>query len=145
MATCFRSKAIPPKTARNQFRSIHFSFEWNLQPSRTCRFFKDARNKELLKSLTKAGLTLKETATATGPRPLADQTYVVTGTLPTLSRQQARDLIEAAGGHVSDSLSKKTTALVVGADPGSKLDKAKALGVEPIDEAELLRRANRKP
>ncbi len=108
-------------------------------------FFKDARNKELLKSLAKSGLTLKETATATGPRPLADQTFVVTGTLPTLSRQQARDLIEAAGGHVSDSLSKKTTALVVGADPGSKLDKAKSLGVEQIDEAELLRRANRKP
>ena len=108
-------------------------------------FFKDARNKDLLKSLAKSGLTLKETATATGPRPLADQTFVVTGTLPTLSRQQARDLIEGAGGHVSDSLSKKTTALVVGADPGSKLEKAKALGVEQIDEAELLRRANRKP
>ncbi len=108
-------------------------------------FFKDTRNKELLKSLAKSGLTLKETATATGPRPLADQTFVVTGTLPTLSRQQARDLIEAAGGHLSDSLSKKTTAVVVGADPGSKLDKAKSLGVEQIDEAELLRRANRKP
>src|SRR3989449_1000099 len=108
-------------------------------------FFTDTRNKDLLKSLARSGLTLKETATATGPRPLADQTFVVTGTLPTLSRQLARDLIEAAGGHVSDSLSKKTTALVVGADPGSKLEKAKSLGVEQIDEAELLRRANRKP
>ena len=108
-------------------------------------FFKDARNRDLLKRLKDLGLALQETATATGPRPLADQTYVVTGTLPTLSRQQARDLIEAAGGHVSDGLSKKTTALVVGADPGSKLDKAKALGVEQIDEAELLRRANQKP
>ena len=108
-------------------------------------FFADTRNKELLKSLEKSGLTLKETETATGPRPLADQTFVLTGTLPTLSRQQARDLIEAAGGHVSDSLSKKTTALVVGTDPGSKLDKAEALGVEQIDEAELLRRVSRKP
>ena len=108
-------------------------------------FFKDARNRTVLKRLKDLGLTLQETATATGPRPLADQTYVVTGTLPTLSRQLARDLIEAAGGHVVDSLSKKTTALVVGADPGSKLEKAKALGVEQIDEAELLRRANRKP
>jgi DNA ligase (NAD+) len=108
-------------------------------------FFKDTRNKDLLKSLAKSGVNLKETATATGPRPLADQTFVVTGTLPTLSRQQARDLIEGAGGHVSDSLSKKTTALVVGADPGSKLEKAKSLGIEQIDEAELLRRANRKP
>ena len=108
-------------------------------------FFAEPRNRKLIERIEKLGLTLKETATATGPRPLADQTYVVTGTLPTLSRQQVRDLIEAAGGHVSDSLSKKTTALVVGADPGSKLDKAKALGVERIDEAELLRRANRKP
>ncbi|HYU27531.1 MAG TPA: NAD-dependent DNA ligase LigA [Gemmatimonadales bacterium] len=108
-------------------------------------FFAEPRNRKLIERLDKLGLTLKETATATGPRPLTDQTYVVTGTLPTLSRQQARDLIEAAGGHVGDSLSKKTTALVVGADPGSKLDKAKALGVEQIDEAELLRRANRKP
>jgi len=108
-------------------------------------FFAEPRNHQLIERLEKLGLTLKETATATGPRPLADQTFVVTGTLPTLSRQQARDVIEAAGGHVSDSLSKKTTALVVGADPGSKLEKAKALGVEQIDEAELLRRANRKP
>jgi len=108
-------------------------------------FFAEPRNRKLIERLEKLGLTLKETATATGPRPLADQAYVVTGTLPTLSRQQARDLIEAAGGHVADNLSKKTTALVVGADPGSKLDKAKALGVAQIDEAELLRRANRKP
>ena len=108
-------------------------------------FFAEPRNRKLIERLERLSLTLKETATASGPRPLADQTYVVTGTLPTLSRQQARDLIESAGGHVADSLSKKTTALVVGADPGSKLDKAKALGVEQIDEAELLRRANRKP
>jgi len=108
-------------------------------------FFAEPRNRKLIERLEKLGLTLKETATATGPRPLADQTFVVTGTLPTLSRQQARDLIEAAGGHVSDGLSKKTTAVVVGADPGSKLEKAKSLGVEQIDEAELLRRANRKP
>ena len=108
-------------------------------------FFAEPRNRKLVERLEKLGLTLKETATATGPRPLADQSYVITGTLPTLSRQQAKDLIEEAGGHVSDSLSKKTTALVVGADPGSKLDKAKALGVEQIDEAQLLRRVNPKP
>jgi DNA ligase (NAD+) len=71
--------------------------------------------------------------------------YVVTGTLPSLSRSKASDLIEAAGGHVSDSVSKKTTALVVGGDAGSKLDKAKQLGVPVIDEAELLRRARAKP
>src|SRR5258706_15699435 len=65
--------------------------------------FKDPRKKELLKSLAKAGLTLKETATPTGPRPLPDQTFVVTGPLPTLSRQQAPHLLEGAGGHVPAS------------------------------------------
>src|SRR5258705_1530996 len=62
--------------------------------------FKDPRNKELLKSLGKAGLTLEETATATGRLPLADPTFVVTGRRPNLSSQQVRDLIEGAGGHV---------------------------------------------
>jgi DNA ligase (NAD+) len=109
-------------------------------------FFAEPRNRKLIDRLEKSGLTMKEPAT-TGARggTLAGQTYVITGTLPSLSRQRARDVIEAAGGHVSDSLSKKTTAVVVGADPGSKLEKAKALGVEQIDEVELLRRAGQKP
>ena len=69
----------------------------------------------------------------------------MTGTLPSLSRAKAAELIEAAGGHVVDSVSKKITALVVGADAGSKLEKAKVLGIPIIDEAELLRRARAKP
>ena len=65
---------------------------------------------------------------------------MITGTLPTLSRAEATSLIEEAGGRVAGSISKKTTALVAGEDAGSKLEKAKELGVEVIDEAELLRR-----
>jgi DNA ligase (NAD+) len=107
-------------------------------------FVRDRRNQALLKRLKALGLTLVEPRQAAAGGPLAGQTFVVTGTLPTLSRQQAADLITAAGGHVTDSVSKRTTALVVGADAGSKLDKARALGVELIDEAELLRRAHRK-
>jgi DNA ligase (NAD+) len=68
-------------------------------------------------------------------------TFVVTGTLPTLSRAQATELIESQGGRVTSGVSKATTCVVVGADAGSKLDKARQLGVETIDEAELLRRA----
>jgi DNA ligase (NAD+) len=75
---------------------------------------------------------------------LAGQTYVITGTLPSLSRDAATTLIESAGGHVSDSVSKKTTALVAGEDAGSKLAKAQTLGVPVIDESELLRRATSK-
>jgi DNA ligase (NAD+) len=102
------------------------------------------RNQALLKQLKALGLTLAEPRQAAAGGPLAGQTFVVTGTLPTLSRQQAADLITAAGGRVTDSVSKRTTALVVGADAGSKLDRARALEVELIDEAELLRRAHPK-
>src|SRR5437879_13647658 len=91
------------------------------------------------------GLACNEPTAGAAEAALAGQTYVVTGTLPCLSRATAAELIEAAGGHVPDGVSKKTTALVVGADAGSKLDKAKALGVPLIDEAELLRRARAKP
>lgn len=111
-------------------------------------FFGESRNYQLVTRLAERGVNMaepRERAAADGARPLAGQTYVITGTLPTLSRQRAGELIEAAGGHVTDSVSKKTTAVVVGADPGSKLEKAKALGVATIDETELLRRVERKP
>ncbi len=107
-------------------------------------FFAEPRNRKLIERLEKLGLTMRQ-ALAAGRGPLAGQTYVVTGTLPSLSRQRATELIEAAGGHVADSVSKKTTALVVGADAGSKLETATALSVPRIDEAELLRRVHRKP
>jgi DNA ligase (NAD+) len=107
-------------------------------------FFRDPRNRKLIERLEGLGLTMTEAAAGAAGGPLAGQTYVITGTLPSLSRQKAADLIGAAGGNVTDSLSKKTTAVVVGADAGSKLEKAKALGVPLIDEAELLRRAHRK-
>jgi DNA ligase (NAD+) len=108
-------------------------------------FFADTRNKKLIERLQKEGLIMEEPdAAAAGDGPLAGQTYVITGTLPSLSRVKAADLIEAAGGHVTDSVSKNTTAVVVGADAGSKVTRAKALGVPLIDEAELLRRARPK-
>ncbi len=64
-------------------------------------------------------------------------TFVITGTLPTFSRDQAKELIEAHGGKVTDSVSKKTSYLVLGESPGSKFDKAKTLGVKIIGEDEL--------
>ena len=108
-------------------------------------FFDEARNRKLLERLEKLGLNFTEPQATEGKGPLAGHTYVITGTLPSLSRAKATELIERAGGHVTDGLSRKTTALVVGADAGSKLERAKALGVPVIDEAELLRRAHRKP
>jgi DNA ligase (NAD+) len=111
-------------------------------------YFKRPRIKALLKRLATAGVNLKEPVAAGaggGTGALQGQTYVITGTLPTLSRPNAKALLEAAGAHVSDSVSKKTTAVVVGADPGSKAEKAQKLGVPVIDEAELLRRVGRNP
>lgn len=103
-------------------------------------FFAEPRNRLLIERLEKAGLTLTGPRAAGGNGGLEGQTYVITGTLPNLSRARATELLEEAGGRVAGSISKKTTALVAGDDAGSKLEKAKSLGVEVIDEAELLRR-----
>jgi DNA ligase (NAD+) len=75
------------------------------------------------------------TADATGE--VSGRTFVLTGTLPSLTRDEARALIEAAGGKVSGSVSKKTHHVVAGEEAGSKLEKARALGVDVIDEAGL--------
>jgi DNA ligase (NAD+) len=101
----------------------------------------DPRNRRLIEGLRKAGLNFKsalyQPRAAAGP--LAGKTFVLTGTLPTLKREEAAAKIEAAGGKVSGSVSKKTDYVVAGADAGSKLDKAQKLGVKIIGEAELLR------
>ncbi len=103
-------------------------------------FFGEPRNQELIRRLEGSGLNFAEPRAAGGDGSLAGKTYVLTGTLPTLSRTRATELIEAAGGRVAGSVSKKTDAVVAGEDAGSKLEKAKTLGVEVIDESELLRR-----
>jgi DNA ligase (NAD+) len=72
-----------------------------------------------------------------GPQPLAGRTYVITGTLTTMSREEAEARIKALGGKVSGSVSRKTTALIVGDEAGSKLEKARALGVAELTEADF--------
>ncbi|HEX4264894.1 MAG TPA: NAD-dependent DNA ligase LigA [Verrucomicrobiae bacterium] len=105
------------------------------------QWFADSRNRDLINRLRKAGLNfnseLYQPRAAAGP--FAGKTFVLTGTLPNLKREEAAAKIEAAGGKVSGSVSKKTDFVVAGEDAGSKLDKAAALGVKIIDEAELLR------
>jgi DNA ligase (NAD+) len=103
-------------------------------------FFDQPHNREVVEQLRACGLTWDEHdgVPDAGPQPLAGLTLVLTGTLPTLGRNEAKDLIEAAGGKVSGSVSKKTHYVVAGAEAGTKLEKAQALGLFILDEAGLL-------
>ena len=100
-------------------------------------FFALASNKDLIKSLEKVGVDLTAEKKQCSAQ-LAGLTFVLTGTLPTLSRDEAKARIEAAGGKVIGSVSKKTRYIVAGEEPGSKLDKAHELNIPVLDEAELL-------
>jgi DNA ligase (NAD+) len=101
------------------------------------RFFAEPRNRELVERLRAAGLQFTCESARPKGGPLHGLTFVLTGTLPLLSRDEAKRLIEAAGGKVSGSVSRKTSYLVAGADPGSKLAKARELGVAVLDEPQL--------
>lgn len=103
-------------------------------------FFEQPHNREVVEQLRASGVHWEEhdgAATDASPRPLSGKTLVLTGTLPTLSRDEAKALIEAAGGKAAGSVSKNTDYVVAGDDAGSKLDKARELGVPVLDEAGL--------
>ena len=101
-------------------------------------FFQDPSNRELIERLGRAGVVTSAPVAPEGPKPLAGKTIVLTGSLPTLSREAARELIERHGGRVTSSVSRKTHYVVVGEAPGSKADDARRLGVPVLDEAGLL-------
>ncbi len=108
-------------------------------------FFAQPVHRELVRRLREAGVSVRAAAASGGPRPLAGQVFVITGTLEGLSRDEARELLEARGAEVGSSVTKKTTGLIVGGSPGSKLDKARELGVRTIDAEEFDRLVGRKP
>ncbi|MBF5007419.1 NAD-dependent DNA ligase LigA [Diaphorobacter caeni] len=109
-------------------------------------FFAQPHNREVVEQLRACGVTWPEgEARPQGELPLSGKTVVLTGTLPTLSRDEAKDMLEAAGAKVSGSVSKKTSYVVAGAEAGSKLDKAQELGVPVLDEADLLALLGRTP
>ena len=106
-------------------------------------FFDQAHNREVVEQLRACGVTWEEGEPAErAPQPLSGKTFVITGTLPTLGRDEAKDLLEAAGGKVAGSVSKKTDYVVAGAEAGSKLTKALELGVKVIDESQLMELLN---
>jgi DNA ligase (NAD+) len=104
------------------------------------RFFAQQHNREVVEQLRACGVSWPEgpPAVDASPKPLTGKTLVLTGTLPTLSREAAKELIEAAGGKVAGSVSKKTHYVVAGTEAGSKLDKAQEMGISVLDEAGLL-------
>jgi DNA ligase (NAD+) len=101
-------------------------------------FFAEPKNRALVEKLGAVGVTTTGQRAAPAPQTLAGKRFVVTGTLPTLSREAARALIERHGGVFTSAVSKKTDYVVVGEAAGSKADDARRLGVKTIDEAELL-------
>jgi len=108
------------------------------------RYFQDPSAPALIEKLRHAGVNLVEPRHAEAEGPLVGKTVVITGTLPTLSRAAATELVEQAGGRVTSSVSKATSFVVAGEEAGGKLEKARALGIEVIDEAELVARAGAK-
>ena len=103
-------------------------------------FFASATGKKILRRMKELGIEPKSekvSAKKAAALPLAGKTFVLTGTLPSMTREEATEKIEALGGHVTGSVSKKTDYVLAGAEPGSKFDKAKELGVKIIDEAEF--------
>ena len=103
-------------------------------------FFAEAHNQQVIDALMAAGFEWSENEGEgdSSPKPLAGKTFVLTGTLPTLGREDAKEMIESLGGKVAGSVSKKTDYVVAGAEAGSKLQKAESLGIAVLDEAQLL-------
>ncbi|MDO4851909.1 MAG: NAD-dependent DNA ligase LigA [Clostridia bacterium] len=141
LAKSFRTLAAVRAATREQLLEIEDIGE--VVADGIVTFFADPSINEQIDLLLARGVSPAEEAEITGDRPLAGLTVVVTGTLPTLSRRDAEDLIEQNGGKAAGSVSKKTAFVVAGEAAGSKLTKAQQLGIEIIDEAEFLKRIGR--
>jgi len=102
-------------------------------------FFRQAKNKDIIERLRKAGVKLEEKEAKPEELPLAGQEFVITGTLESSTRQEAEEKIKALGGSTGSSVTRKTTHLVVGTDPGSKLARAQELGTKQLTEEDFLR------
>ncbi len=100
-------------------------------------FFANKKNRQVLEKLKKAGVNLESADGAEVPQTFAGMTVVLTGSLQKYTREQATELIVSRGGQVTSSVSKKTSMVLAGSEPGSKLDKAKTLGVRVVDEKDF--------
>lgn len=110
----------------------------NIVANSICEYFNDEYNKQIFNNLFNLGVKIEYPNKTDTNSAFKDKTFVITGTLPTLSRSQATKMIENGGGIVSSSVSKNTDYVLLGAEPGSKYEKAKTLGIKIIDEEEFL-------
>jgi len=137
LATRFGTMAHLMRASREQLAEVH-GVGPHIAESLTTAFA-DESNREVIERLQRAGVVLTQTGHDEAvPRSLAGKTFVLTGTLPTLTREAAREVIERLGGRVMGSVSRKTDYVVVGEAAGSKADDARRLGVAVLDEAGLL-------
>jgi len=128
------------------FKNMHMVYDGYLNIAQSIvEHFDQKQNCEVIEKLRRAGVNLRESAAVrpSADGPLKGKTFVLTGTLAGLTREEATALIAGAGGKVSGSVSKKTDYVVAGESAGSKLTKAEQLGVTIIDEAELRRLSGR--
>jgi DNA ligase (NAD+) len=137
LARCFRSM---DRLMDASFEALQSVSEIGPVVAASVRAFaEEPHNRALVQRLREAGVNMESQVPATdeGPRPLAGRTYVLTGTLSTMTREEAQAALEGLGAKVAGSVSKKTTGLVAGADAGSKLEKARTLQVPILTEADL--------
>ena len=140
LAKTFRSVDALATAARETPELITAVFGIGAEISQSLQqWFGTNANIQLIEQLRSIGFCLRDTTETESNEaaPLAGKTFVITGTLPSMGRSEAQELIEAAGGKVTSAVSKKTNYLVAGEEAGSKLDKATALGVRVLSEAEL--------
>ncbi|HET7275899.1 MAG TPA: NAD-dependent DNA ligase LigA [Longimicrobiaceae bacterium] len=128
------------ETTEDEFAAVHGIGATTA--SALTSFLAEPRNRETIEKLERAGVDLTEPEAQAFDGPFAGKTFAITGTLPTLSRKQTTSIIEQAGGRVTGSVSGSTDFLVVGDDAGSKLSRARELGVTELSEADLLSRAH---
>ena len=106
-------------------------------------FFRNPENRKVIEKLLKYGVKPKPVEEKEEEKPLSGKTFVFTGALKSMTRDQAKNLVESLGGRVASSVSKKVDIVVVGESPGSKLEKARKLGIKTINEEEFLKMVGR--
>ncbi len=138
LARAFGSMDRLMQASAEDFAAVHGIGETTAQA--LAAFLAEPRNRQTIEKLRGAGVVLSEPEAAPAEGPLRGLCFVITGTLPTLSRKEATELIERAGGRVTGSVTRKTDLVLVGEDAGSKLERARELGIPLVTESELLSR-----